>query len=164
MSRRMIFPILILTAGSTLLYGQAMIEYGATAGHAGATAGAAPIGKSVVGIFDKVNKSLAGSARSGENLKPSAPPAATTAVVTPVAKPAQPEPPAAPPDLTALAVGMDRADLLKKVGKPSMSMSSVESSVLVETCWYRSDADNVTVILRNGKVASISGLENLAAK
>ena len=58
-------------------------------------------------------------------------------------------------DFAALVIGMDRTDLLKKVGKPSMSMSSVESSQAVETCWYKSGADSVTVILRDGKVAEL---------
>jgi hypothetical protein len=59
---------------------------------------------------------------------------------------------------------MDRADLVRLAGKPSMSVSGVESSVLVETYWYRVGADTVTIILRGGKIASISGTEKLAAK
>ncbi len=54
--------------------------------------------------------------------------------------------------------------MLKKVGKPSMSISSVESSTQVETCWYRSAAESVTVTLRDGKVATISVAESLPAK
>ena len=77
----------------------------------------------------------------------------------------QPKPePLLPPDLSALAIGMERADMVKKVGKPWMSISSVEDSVLVETCTYRSGSDTVTVTLREGKVATSAGLENLAAK
>ena len=59
---------------------------------------------------------------------------------------------------------MDKAELVKKVGKPSMSLTSTESSTLVETYWYRSGEDKVTVVLRNGKVATISGAEKLSAK
>ena len=59
---------------------------------------------------------------------------------------------------------MERAELIRKAGKPSMALSSTESSVLVETCWYRAGADNITVILRNGKVASIAGVDALSAK
>ena len=59
---------------------------------------------------------------------------------------------------------MERADLLKKLGKPSMSLTSMESSALVETCWYRRGEDRVTVILRDGKVSSVSGVDNLTAK
>ena len=92
--------------------------------------------------------------------KPKPLPAGTTAPATAPAKSA----PAAPPELSALVIGMDRADMVKKVGKPWMSISSVEDSILVETCSYRSGSDTVTVALRDGKVATISGLENLAAK
>ena len=66
--------------------------------------------------------------------------------------------------LTALVTGMDRADLFKKVGKPSMSMTSMDSAKVIETCWYKNGAENVTVILKDGKVAEISGAETLAAK
>jgi hypothetical protein len=40
----------------------------------------------------------------------------------------------------------------------------VESGVLVETCSYKSGSDSITVILHDGKVSSISGLESLTAK
>jgi hypothetical protein len=169
MSNKAWFSILILSAGSSLLYGQAMIEYGASAGHSGAATGAINPGRSAVSVFQKVSKALGGAANADEAAKPGTqaplsaapaitPPATTT---TSAAKPSAPE---ASPDFTALAAGMDRADLLKRVGKPSMTMSSVESSVLVETCWYRNGSDSVTVILRDGKVATISGMEKLSAK
>ena len=45
-----------------------------------------------------------------------------------------------------------------------MSMSSVESSKAVETCWYKNGTESVTVILRDGKVAEISAPDKLAAK
>ena len=44
--------------------------------------------------------------------------------------------------------------MLKKVGKPSMSMSSMDSAALVETCWYKNGEGSVTVTLRDGKVAA----------
>jgi len=68
-----------------------------------------------------------------------------------------PAPPALPADFSEVIAGMDRADLIRKAGKPSMSVTSVESSTLIETCWYRAGDDRVTVVLRNGKVATISG-------
>src|SRR5262249_9494981 len=163
MSNRALLPVWILTAGATLLHGQAMIEYGASAGRSGAAAGAAGVGRSATKIFDKLNTSLAGAAKSGDDVKigQSSPAAPATVVAAATAPPA---PAALPADFAALAIGMDRADLLKKVGKPSMSMSSVESSKAVETCWYKNGAESVTVILRDGKVAEISGADKLAAK
>ena len=140
----------MLSAGATLLQAQAIVELGSLTGRAGAANGGAAAGKSVVDIFGKVSQTLGGAATVGEGAKPRAVPAATAK--------AQPTP-LAPADLSALVTGMDRADLLKKVGKPAMSISSVEDSTMVETCWFRSGGEQVTVILRDGKVASISGME-----
>jgi hypothetical protein len=158
MSHRAIFPILVLCAGATLLHAQAIVEFGTLTGRAGAAAGGTNVGKSIVDVFGKVNKSVTGAGTVDVNVKPKPLPAATTAPAA-----AKPEP-AAPPDLSALAIGLDRADMLKKVGKPWMSISSVEDSILVETCSYRIGSDTVTVTLRDGKVAAISGAENLPAK
>jgi hypothetical protein len=163
-SKSALLPVLILTAGAALLHAQAMIEYGATAGRAAGAAGAAGAGKSAVKIFDKLSTSLAGAAKADETSKERSASPTTAVAATSAPAPAAPATPAAPPDFAALATGMDRADLFKKVGKPSMSMSSMESSKVVETCWYRSGAENVTVILRDGKVAEISGLEKSAAQ
>src|SRR5262245_41475434 len=164
MSNRALLPVWIVTAGATLLHAQVMIEYGASAGRSGAAAGAAGAGRSATKIFDKINTSLAGAARTTDDVKnsPSSSSASRAVTAAPTAPP--PAPPALPADFTALVIGMDRADLLKKVGKPSMSMSGVESSKAVETCWYKVGAESVTVILRDGKVAEITGAEKTAAK
>ena len=161
MSRKVLLSAWILSAGATLLHAQAIVEYGATAGRSAGSAGAAGAGKSAGTIFDKLNKSLGGAAKADS--LPKTGPSTPTAAPSVAPAPAPLERPL-PPDFSALATGMDRADLLKKVGKPSMSMTSMESSKLVETCWYRSGADSVTVILRDGKVAEITGAENVAAK
>ena len=64
---RAILSVLMVTAGATALYAQAIIEYGATAGRSAAAAtGAAGAGKSSAKIFDKVNQSLAGGGNSGD--------------------------------------------------------------------------------------------------
>ena len=154
-------PILILGAGATVLHGQAIVEYGVGAGRSGAAGAAA--GKSVVKVLGNLDKTLAGAAKADE----APPPTQTLAIAAPASAPTAVAPAVATTakfDLTGIAVGMDRADLLKKAGKSSMTISSMESSTLVETCWYRAGEDNVKVILRNGKVASISGAGKLAAK
>src|SRR5260221_2539360 len=158
-------PLWILTAGATLLHAQVMIEYGASAGRSAAATGAAGAGRSATKIFDKINTSLAGAAKTGDDVKmgPSSSAAPATVPATTSAPPAPPLP-VLPADFTALVIGMDRADLLKKVGKPSMSMISVRSSQSVETCWYKNGAESVTVILRDGKVAEISDAGKIAAK
>jgi hypothetical protein len=107
-----------------------------------------------------VNQSVTGAGVVDAAVKPKPLPAATTAPATAAAKPE----PVLPPNLSALAIGMDRADMVKKVGKPWMSITSVEDSILVETSSYRSGSDTVNVTLRDRKVAAIAGAENLAAK
>jgi hypothetical protein len=137
-----------------------MVEFGTLSGRAAGASGGAPVGKSIVDVFGKVNQSLtaAGTASADAVARPK-PVTAVPAVAT--AKPADP---AIPPDLSGLVIGMDRADMLKKVGKPSMSITGVEDATQVETCWYRSDSANVTVTLREEKVTTISAAENLSAK
>jgi hypothetical protein len=164
MSNRVLLLVSVLTAGATLLSAQGMVEYGASAARSGAAAGAAGAGKSSARIFDKLGASLAGAAKTDENVK-LGPSSSTTPTIAAAATSAPATAtPAAPPDLKALVIGMDRADMVKKVGKPSMTMSSMESSKVVETCWYKNGAENVTVIVRDGKVAEASGAETLAAK
>ena len=157
------FLLSILSAGASLLHAQTMVEYGAATGRAGAASGGANVTKSITDVFGKVNQALTGAAKVDEAVKLRPLPAATAASIPAVTPKAAPEP-VLPPDLKELVVGLERGDMLKKVGKPSMSFSGVESGVLVETCSYRSGDDRVTVILHDGKVATISGLENLTAK
>src|SRR5579863_7702844 len=136
MLNRIAVSLLTGAVGACLLSAQAITEYGATAGSASATSAGAGAGKSVAGVFGKVSQTLAGAAKASDNAKPSTPQRSKSAAA---AAPSAPKPaePIAPPDLAALSNGMDRAGMLKKVGKPSMSMSSMESSSLVETCWYK---------------------------
>lgn len=154
-----LLPILLLSL-VTMLHGQAIIEYGAGASRAGV--GGVAVGKSVVKTIGQLDKVLAVAAGTGETSHRSAPPSVTAVPVAAAA--ATPSEPAAPVDFGEIVTGMDKADLLKKAGKPAMSLTSMESSTLVETCWYRSGEEKLTVILRNGKVAAISGAEKLAAK
>jgi hypothetical protein len=161
MLHKAIFPMLVLSAGAALLHAQTIVEFGTLTGRStGAASGAGNVGKSIADVFGKVNQSMTGAGVVDAAVKPKPVPAATTAPATTAAKPE----PVLPPNLSALAIGMDRADMVKKVGKPWMSISSVEDSILVETCTYRSGSDTVTATVRDGKVAAIAGAENLAAK
>lgn len=153
----------ILSAGATLLHAQTMVEFGTLSGRAAGAAGGANVGKSIVDVFGKVDQSLKGAGAVDAAAKPAPPPVMAAVPATAVRPQAKPEP-ILPPDLTALAIGMERADMLKKVGKPSMSISSVEDATQIETCWYRSGSTSATVTLREGKVATISGVESLPAK
>jgi len=158
MSHRAILSMIILSAGAKLLHAQAMVEFGTLSGRAAAAGPGANIGKSVVDVFGKVNQQLSGAATVDAAAKPKS---LTAVPAVPTAKPAET---AIPPDLSGLVIGMDRADMLNKVGKPSMSITGVEDSTQVETCWYRSGSTSVTVTLREEKVATISAAENLPAK
>jgi hypothetical protein len=162
---RGLLPVVILSVAPILLHGQAIVEYGATAGSTAAAATGAATGKSVKSVFDRVNKTLAGASKADEATASSSSPGPTgsSSASRPVSAPA-PAAPALPADFSEVIAGMDRADLIRKAGKPSMSVTSVESSALVETCWYRAGDDRVTVVLRNGKVATISGADRSAAK
>jgi hypothetical protein len=153
-----LLPLLVLTSAS-YLYGQAMVEYGAGAGRVGPAAAAA--GKSVSKTIRQMDKALAVAATVDEQPRLAPAPAPVTPVIA--AAPTATVP-ATPVDFNEIVAGMDKADLLKKAGKPRMSLTSTERSTLVETYWYRSGEDKVTVVLRNGKVATINGLETLAAK
>jgi len=154
--RLLVLQALILTAATTVLSGQAAVQYGAASA---LSKGAAPAGKAVTGTLDQLDKALGGKAQASESGSKQPAPASTAA-----SKLAPPEPPVTPPNLTALVTGMTRAELIVKAGKPSMSISSVDDSILVETFWYKDGEVTVKVILTGGKVDSISGLEKVAAK
>jgi hypothetical protein len=171
MPNPIVVSVLTGVLGACVLHAQAITEYGATT--AGASAAGTVTAKAVVNIFGKASKALADAAQSGEDVRPSPSPVqrpasgakhtsqakSTATPLVSVVAPVAPEPlakpgPQIPPNLSALETGMGRADMLKNVGKPSMSMSSMESSALVETCWYKNGDDSVTVTLRDGKVSA----------
>jgi len=158
---RATLPLLFLSGAMALLHGQAMVEYGATAGSAAAAGAGA--GKSVKNVFGQVNKVLSGAAKADESAPTPPGSSSLTAASSSTGSPA-PAAPVVPADFREVVAGMDKADLIRKAGKPSMSVTSMESSALVETCWYRAGEDKVTVILRNGKVATISGWDKSSAK
>ena len=167
MLRRYLFAILILSSQANPLRAQAMIGYGAVSGQSAVASGAAATGKAAAGVLGKLNQTLAGAAKSGDTAKPAPAASSVTAAVSAPAVSSGPSPSAEPlpaADFSALAIGMNREDLLKKVGKPSMTISSVESSVLVENYSYRKGPGTVGVTLRDGKVAAITGTEELPAK
>jgi hypothetical protein len=159
--RLCVFPILILGVPANPLRAQAMIGYGAVSGQSAVASGPAATGKAAAGILGKLNQMLAEAAKPGDAAKPAPPAPSVTTAAKPPAASTEPSPAA---DFSALAIGMDRADLLKNVGKPSMTISSVESSVLVENCSYRKGAGMVAVTLRDGKVTAITGAGELSAK
>jgi hypothetical protein len=152
--------LILLTACSATLSAQAIIEYGITAGNSGA-AGAA-VGKSTVKILGQLDKTLANAARGSDPLPANA--ARNTAVRPGNPAPVEPAAPAPPADLTGIEVGMEKSDLIAKAGKPWMAISGMEKSTVTETLTYRTESGPATVVLRAGKVASITAPEASAAK
>ena len=166
-SHRPFLFILTLGAGVALAPCQTTLEHGSIDGRSAAAAAGA--GKAVVTIFGKTNKTLGGSVQAQETPRPASPAPSAAEPEPPRRNPAAvdipaPPPPAAKADFSTVAVGMDRAELIRLAGKPSMSVSGVESSVLVETFWYRVGPDTVTIILRGGKISSIAGAEKVTAQ
>ncbi len=157
-----------------------MVEHALGTAH-GAVAGAGTaktVGKSTASVFDKANKALeaagtasgapartvpaqTGAKQTAPAQTASAQTGAAQAAEPPVAS--QPAPEAAPAPAaavlnpSAITPGLDRQEVLAKLGKPSMQLSSSEDSELVEKYWYKTPGrENTLIILRNGKVASIS--------
>ena len=143
-------------------YSQAMVEYGLGAGR-GALAGAAAgknTGKAVGAALDKSTKALETSGKAGP-AQASASKAAKPAEVTTTAagSAANPQAPSAAPaiDPASITPGLERRELLAKLGKPSMTMMNTDGSDLVEKLWYKSAGhETVTITLRNGKVATVT--------
>lgn len=169
--------IMLLLTVAGIASAQALGEYGTmTARSANTAAAAGAAGKSAGKLLGNLGKTLdqAAGQAAPSSAVPAMPAAKSTAaaVVTPnmvaaaapavapvpavAATPAVKEPPAPPADLSLIIAGMERRELIEKVGKPSMSMSGMESSVIVETCWYKSGGETVVVTLRDNKVASIA--------
>ncbi len=138
------------------VYGQAMAEYGLGVGRsgvAGATAGK-NTGKATGAVFDKTTKALQTAG------KPGAATAQAASAPTP-AKPVESEKQvdAASPaiDPSAITPGLERQELLAKLGKPSMKMTNTDGPDIVEKLWYKAVGhETVLVTLRNGKVAAVS--------
>lgn len=139
--------LLILALVATASFAQTMVEY--SLGAAKSAAGAAAMkrtGDSTAAALDKAAKTL------GKNA-----PAATrssTSVVR-LAAAAEPTKPVkfATPDPAQIKPGMDRDELIRKFGEPAMKISGSENAI--ETWWYGSGAEAVTLKLLDGKVTSV---------
>ena len=154
--------LLLLTAFSATLSAQAIIEYGITAGNAGAAG--AGVGKSATKILGQLDKALAGAAANGSAPLPASS-ARNTAVRAANSAPAPAaEPPQPPANLTGVEVGMEKSELIAKAGKPWMAISGMERSTVTETLTYRTESGPAKVILRSGKVASIDAPQPSPAK
>ncbi len=150
------FAVCLLTAFAVSVYGQAMVEYGLGAGRSGVAGAAAGknTGKATGAIFDKTTKALETAGKPGAA-------AAQSASASTPPKTAEPEKQAATApaaiDPSAITPGLERQELLAKLGKPSMKITNTDGSDIVEKLWYKSPGhETILVTLRNGKVAAVS--------
>ncbi len=154
-------------------WGQGMVEYGVNAGRAaGAAGGLGRAGKSTSDVLNKTAKGME-RATSSTAAAPSKGAKGTTAAATAKASAAAPATaaPAASAEATAPAdqgaakapaidpeaipVGLDRAELFRRFGKPSTAITQQQGGETVEKCWYRSPGlGTIVVILKGGKVVS----------
>jgi hypothetical protein len=145
---------------------QAMVEYGAGVARGGVTGAAAGsgVGKSTGTVFNKAGQTMKYAAKSaGGNAKyPIATPSDPKLAARPAAPVPQPEVANNPVlDPAEVKEGLERQELLDKFGKPSMKITMMDGSDVVERLLYRAPSrDTVLVIVRNGKVASAQALAN----
>jgi hypothetical protein len=144
-----------------------MTEYGLGAAHSGVAGAAAgkKMGNAAGAVLNKASRALDSAGKPASAApRPAASRALAAQNPAPAAQPPQPSTagaPAAPralPDISVITPGLERRDLLAKAGAPSMKITSMERGEMVEKYWYRGDhGDTVIVVLRNGKVATVSG-------
>jgi hypothetical protein len=144
-------------ACAALTYGQAAVEYSVGAGAAaGAAAGAKGTGQAAGGVFGAVGQVLNQAAKAGAPAaaapsKTAVTPAAVTPGTAAQSAPALPK----PIDPSQVTVGMDRNELLTRLGEPTTSTSEMRHSQMIDTFWYPAPPkDELIVSLTDGKVVS----------
>ena len=157
--KRISFPALLVTF-AVAAHGQAIVEYGLGVGRSGAAGAAAgkKTGAAAASVLNKATAAVekAGTASAAQAAKPAE--KVETAVAQPAlaAEPSTPATPAAV-DPASITAGMERQDLIAKLGKPSMKVTKLEDGHVVEKYWYKgAGRETVLVTLRNGKVESVS--------
>jgi hypothetical protein len=136
--------------------GQSVVEHSlaTAAGAAGAAAGKGA-GKSIGGVFDKLAKTLDSAAKpASQTATRNSKPVTTATDIVPAKEPAAAR---EFPDPQGITVGLEREELIRKFGEPSMKTTDVRDAQLVETCWYTpAKFGAVVVTLRDGKVTAVA--------
>ena len=101
------------------------------------------VGKALSSAFGNAEKTLKGAAQPQSTVP--APPAIAIAAEKPVET-------VKLPDVTQIAAGMAREELLAKFGNPSQKMTIPNGGHLIERFRYDRDKESVKVILEVGKV------------
>jgi hypothetical protein len=165
----------LLLAGTPAVWGQATVEYGLGAASVGTAGAGHATSKALTGIFQKVTETL-NSVDHSKPPMPAAPQFNTTMIpltggavsrMTPgaaAATPAQPAVivirPAEPPkpavvyeDPAGIQVGMERAELVRRFGEPTMGITTGAGR---EAFTYETKDRRLELELRDGKVASVA--------
>jgi hypothetical protein len=135
------------------VHAQAIVEHSVAAGATGTAAAASKnAGKSIGRIFENLNKTMGKAGvetRSRETKRPpqSASPAAESGLKSEV------------PDLKQISAGVDRQEVIRKFGEPSMKVTNLQKTGLEETFWYMvKDQEPVVITFLEGKVVATSAL------
>jgi Protein of unknown function (DUF2845) len=128
---------------------QDTVEHAAATANATSTTGMRSAGKGAASVMEKAAKTLNGAAAPS-------PSAATTIVVPGATQKREPAARIAAPDPSLISPGMPQEELILRFGQPAMKTSGTEDSATVETWWYGSGPDAVTVKLADGKVRTVS--------
>jgi outer membrane protein assembly factor BamE (lipoprotein component of BamABCDE complex) len=144
--------VLVWTACAAISWGQAAVETAVGAGAStGAAAGAKGAGQAVGGVFGALSKThdqapkASGTNSTGSSPATSTPstPAKAAAIVTKPIDPAQ------------VTIGMERDEVLNRVGEPATRTSQIRRSQMMDTFWYKTESkDELIVSLTDGKVVS----------
>lgn len=132
------------------LSAQVLIEAGALTGATATAAGAGGkgVGKGLTNVFGNVQQTLKGAAGTP----------ATAAAAPASQKPVEPPVIVKLPDVTQIAQGMTREDLLAKFGAPSQKMTIPEGSRMIERYRYDVDKETVRIVLEDGKVKEVTAI------
>ena len=134
---------------------QAIVEHSVATGTTGAAAAAGKnAGKSIGAIFENLNKTMgkAGSeTRSRETKKAPQPASPAT----------EPGLKSEVPDFGQITAGLDRREVIRKFGEPSMKVTNLQKTGLEETFWYMDrDKEPVVITFLEGKVIATSAPSN----
>jgi hypothetical protein len=128
---------------------QVILESGMISGSSATAAASAGkgTGKALTGVFGRVEKTLKDTGKAQ---------AVATGPAQAVQSPEKPAEEVKLPDVTQIATGMTREDLLAKFGNPSMRMTIPDGPHITERYRYDVAKDSVKVTLEDGKVTEIA--------
>ena len=152
----LIFPYLVVTGVAAA---QATAEHATITSASGTASTAAKgAGKSIGGIFDGLNRTLA---RQGDGEKKTTGAAKRdrkgAATTTAQRKPAEVVQTFEPIEPAAIKPGMAIAEIVKRFGAPSLKTGRKDGAAYLETLWYsRAGRPDVTIRVKDGVVEAVT--------